>query len=159
MYVSASSWPYPAYTDPTRRLYSELGMVRTLALGKKPDYAKGKSLLRISLESIAQGLGHLRTGLAVRGGDHKQVGGEFLFQGEEGKGEEEEEKRVTWCHRMRTTRDHTESDVLRELLGIDAVGEKTNGEGKREDAGQGVAEEESSPQNGGSGITAPGVTA
>lgn len=30
-----------------------------------------------------------------------------------------EEKRVTWCHRMRNTRDHAEMEELRDVLGLD----------------------------------------
>ncbi|PVH70590.1 hypothetical protein DL98DRAFT_597695 [Cadophora sp. DSE1049] len=33
-----------------------------------------------------------------------------------------EEKRVTWCHRMRNTRDHAEIPELREVLGLDGEG-------------------------------------
>lgn len=33
-----------------------------------------------------------------------------------------EEKRVTWCHRMRTTRDHAEIPELMEVLGLDGNG-------------------------------------
>ena len=29
-----------------------------------------------------------------------------------------EEKRVTWCHRMKTTRDHVEMPELMEVLGL-----------------------------------------
>lgn len=36
--------------------------------------------------------------------------------------EEGEEKRVTWCHRMRTTRDHAEIPEIREVLGFEDVG-------------------------------------
>lgn len=45
----------------------------------------------------------------LSGGDFKQVGGEFLFQ----------EGKVTWCHRMRSTRDHAELPIVREQLGMD----------------------------------------
>lgn len=45
----------------------------------------------------------------LRGGDFRQVGGEFLF----------ENGKVTWCHRMRNTRDHAEIPDLRKHLGLD----------------------------------------
>lgn len=32
---------------------------------------------------------------------------------------EEEEKRVTWCHRMKTTRDHAEIEELMDVLGLE----------------------------------------
>ncbi len=34
-----------------------------------------------------------------------------------------EEKRVTWCHRMKSTRDHTEIPELMEVLGLDGQGQ------------------------------------
>lgn len=61
----------------------------------------------------------------------QQVGGEFLFESENREGEtpspaeenkelgDEVEERVTWCHRMRNTRDHAEIPELREVLGLD----------------------------------------
>jgi len=84
-----------------------------------------------------QGLKQLKGGKALQGGDSQQVGGEFLFEPvgevlsspltpaaspyEESK-QLGEEKRVTWCHRMKNTRDHAEIPELREILGLDGVG-------------------------------------
>ena len=45
----------------------------------------------------------------LSGGDFKQVGGEFLFQN----------GKVTWCHRMKNTRDHAEVPLVRQQLGLD----------------------------------------
>lgn len=152
MYADATGCPFPIYTDPTRKLFSELGMVRTLALGERPAYIR-KSLLRASLEGIVQGLRQIPRGLAMKSGDQKQIGGEFLFEpesvatpmaspvGEERPGDgvaseaykaegtkggvpddgaaDWEPKRVTWCHRMKTTRDHAEIPELMEVLGLD----------------------------------------
>ena len=80
----------------------------------------------------------------------QQVGGEFLFEPMEmatpihspledddakqlgmmnnGNGYlgRAEEKRVTWCHRMRSTRDHVEIPELREVLGLDGEGRGNN---------------------------------
>ncbi|AEO57000.1 hypothetical protein MYCTH_2302657 [Thermothelomyces thermophilus ATCC 42464] len=164
MYAEATGCPYPIYADPTRRLYAELGMIRTLALGpRRPAYMR-TGLLKSSLLSVAQGLKQVPKGLALKGGDTKQVGGEFLFEpvagagpdgvraaetaetpigieppaawaqagnGEgagqrsetslDGKGEPDSDgvdKVVTWCHRMRNTRDHAEIPVLMEVLGL-----------------------------------------
>ncbi|KAH6840743.1 AhpC/TSA antioxidant enzyme-domain-containing protein [Chaetomium sp. MPI-CAGE-AT-0009] len=165
MYADAAACPFPIYADPTRRLYAELGMVRTLALGPRPAYMK-THLLKSSALSVVQGLKQIGKGLAVKGGDMKQVGGEFLFEpvgreeggggrvvvattpvgveppkawaadgeGEksgrsetslDGKGEpdaEGEDKVVTWCHRMKNTRDHAEVPELMEVLGLDGDG-------------------------------------
>ena len=165
-YTAATGCPFPIYADPTAKLYSELGMVKTLALGSRPAYMK-KSLLKGSIESIIQGLKHIPTGLAFKAGDQRQIGGEFLFEPlnilspypitparehdkQLGNGsangaatddptatthdkptslhedEEEgqvEEKRITWCHRMKSTRDHAEVPELMEVLGLDGQGE------------------------------------
>lgn len=190
MYAEATGCPFPIYADPTRKLYQELGMIKTLALGQRPAYMS-KSLLKSSLDSIVQGVKQIRSGLAIRGGDQRQIGGEFLFEpvdirspdaspaqefdrrlrlddgrkGKEGvdatKTEDAqasekdaervagggaaskhsrttsvtdndndeieqphlvEEKKVTWCHRMRTTRDHAEIPELMEVLGLTGQG-------------------------------------
>ncbi|KAL2023776.1 hypothetical protein VTK56DRAFT_1043 [Thermocarpiscus australiensis] len=186
MYAAATGCPFPIYADPARRLYAELGMVRTLALGAtRPAYAR-RSLVAASARSVLQGLRQIPAGLALRGGDMKQVGGEFLFEpvgvaaaggdgagagaggggGDavgvtspvggpppwaeversldeaaraaararsetslDGKGEEDEgeDKVVTWCHRMRTTRDHTEVPELMEVLGLEGHGRPSGG--------------------------------
>lgn len=145
-------------------------MVKTLALGSRPAYMS-KSLLKSSLDSIVQGVKQIKNGLAIKGGDQRQIGGEFLFEPVDIRspqasptqefdrklrmsdyaGEEEktaaaakkhsrttsttdndndeveephlvEEKKVTWCHRMRTTRDHAEIPELMEILGLDGQG-------------------------------------
>lgn len=152
MYAQATGCPFPIYADPTRKIYDELGMIRTLALGARPAYTT-QSLLKSSVASIFQGLKQIKAGLATKGGDARQIGGEFLFEpfdiqspvgtpwaelekkmghrtsdtsldgkqtGEEFEGAEE--KHVTWCHRMRTTRDHAEIPEIMEVLGLDGQG-------------------------------------
>ncbi|KAI8962872.1 AhpC/TSA antioxidant enzyme-domain-containing protein [Daldinia sp. FL1419] len=150
-YIQETGCPFPVYADPTRRLYTELGMVRTLALGSRPAYMQGKSLAHTVVTGVVQGLKQVKSGLVTKMGDQKQVGGEFLFEPanltldtpvttprseedkqlqfpeeSENKDEHEcpkiEEKRVTWCHRMRTTRDHAEIPELMEVLGLDGTG-------------------------------------
>ena len=71
------------------------------------------SLPTLVLRSIYQGLAAGKN--AIKGGDFKQVGGEFLFEG----------GKVVWAHRMRNTRDHAEVDVLRGVL----VGHDESNEG------------------------------
>lgn len=120
MYAEAAACAYPVYADPSRRLYDELGMVSTLALGSQPAYMKHTSLWASSLRSIAQGLRQLPRGLVHKAGNQRQVGGEFLFQnpgaagGDGGGGGGA--VAVTWCHRMKTTRDHAEMDELQAVL-------------------------------------------
>ncbi|KAL6874186.1 AhpC/TSA antioxidant enzyme domain-containing protein [Trichoderma longibrachiatum] len=151
MYAKETGCPFPIYTDPTRQLFDALGMVKTLTMGAKPAYTK-KSTSKGIFDSIVQGLRQVPKGLALKSGDHRQVGGEFLFEPlhistplstpreeqhpqfgtldkpEAGKGkvdeERAEEKKITWCHRMKTTRDHAEMPELLEVLGLDGIIEK-----------------------------------
>jgi AhpC/TSA antioxidant enzyme len=130
MYQEVTNCPFPIYADPSQKLYSELGMTRTLTLGERPEYIR-KSLLRGIVEGFVQGLKQVKGGLATKAGDFKQVGGEFLFEPVGGVAEsplvtpiseDGEEKQITWCHRMRKTRDHAEIPELREVLGLDGAG-------------------------------------
>jgi hypothetical protein len=152
MYMAETNCPFPIYTDPTRRLFDTLGMVKTLALGERPAYMK-KSLMKSVVSSVFQGLKQVKSGLVTKAGDQRQVGGEFLFEpldlatpvstpegeiertiggelanlnGEARDSDDEygrEQKRVTWCHRMRSTRDHAEIPELMEILGLDGQGQ------------------------------------
>ncbi|KAI0002761.1 AhpC/TSA antioxidant enzyme-domain-containing protein [Xylariaceae sp. FL0662B] len=152
-YVQETGCPFPVYADPTRRLYAELGMVRTLAMGTRPAYLQDKTLAHTVVSGVVQGLKQVKSGLVTKMGDQRQVGGEFLFEpstlsldtpvttpqseverklGEPINHEDDkpndhprervEEKCVTWCHRMRTTRDHVEIPELMEVLGLDGNG-------------------------------------
>ncbi|KAK7975651.1 hypothetical protein PG989_014114 [Apiospora arundinis] len=148
-YISETNCPYPVYADPTKVLYNELGMVRTLAMGSRPAYMQNKSVAQTVMSGIVQGLKQVKSGLVLKMGDQRQVGGEFLFEpaslsldspiptpsdeektidldektGPNGAVDERaEEKKVTWCHRMRTTRDHVEIPELMEVLGLDSEG-------------------------------------
>jgi AhpC/TSA antioxidant enzyme len=148
MYTAQTGCPFPIYADPTKKLYNALGMLRTLNLGSRPEYQR-RALGSLMLNSFVQSLKQLPFGKTFQGGDYQQVGGEFMFEpasgemytpitspeeedkqlgGEAKKGVEGmlesgyvEEKRVTWCHRMRNTRDHAEMEEVREVLGLDAV--------------------------------------
>ncbi|KAJ4370083.1 hypothetical protein N0V86_008818 [Didymella sp. IMI 355093] len=106
MYTEATGCPFPIYAEPTRRIYDYLGMTRTYDLGSKPAYMQTNVLIN-SVQSIFQGLSTGRK--ALKGGDFKQVGGEFLFENGE----------CTWVHRMKTTRGHAEVSDVRNLLGLD----------------------------------------
>ena len=106
MYTQETGCPFPIYADPTRKLYHLLGMTSTLNLGKTPAYMQ-RSLLSMAVKSFIQELKSGRNMLS--GGDFRQVGGEFLFQN----------GKVTWCCRMRNTRDHAEIPVVRQQLGLD----------------------------------------
>jgi len=113
-------------------------------MGDRPEYQRRGTLLGM-VQSIGQGFKALTKGTALKAGDLQQVGGEFLFepidlatpmsspQEEQnrqlggngfagGLGVDGEEKHITWCHRMKNTRDHAEIPELREVLGLDGEG-------------------------------------
>ncbi|CAK7204548.1 hypothetical protein SEUCBS139899_007306 [Sporothrix eucalyptigena] len=115
LYLEASSCAYPVYADPTRRLYDELGMVSTLALGSAPGYMKHTNIWSSSWKSFIQSVKQIPKGMALKGGNQRQVGGEFLF---ENKGDGSDVP-VTWCHRMKNTRDHAEIEDVQDLLGLE----------------------------------------
>lgn len=125
MYVETTKWPFDIYTDPSASLFRELGMTKTLALGKKPGYIKKGFFVNV-LHSVGQALRSIPEGLALKSGDQRQVGGEFLFEpldkASTATEVEGEEKKLTWCHRMRTTRDHAEIPELMEVLGLEGGG-------------------------------------
>jgi hypothetical protein len=106
-YTKETECPFPIYADPTKKIYDLLGMTRTLSLGNKaPEYMQ-TSVVVNAVKSIFQ---ELRAGRnLLKGGDFYQVGGEFIF----------ENGKVTWCHRMRNTRDHAEIPELQAALEID----------------------------------------
>lgn len=106
-YIKETNCPFPIYADPTKKLYHLLGMTRTLNMGSKAPEYMHDSVVVNAVKSIFQ---ELRAGRnMLKGGDIYQVGGEFLF----------EDGKVTWCHRMRNTRDHAEVSELRAVLGLD----------------------------------------
>ncbi|KAH8808094.1 AhpC/TSA antioxidant enzyme-domain-containing protein [Xylogone sp. PMI_703] len=153
MYIDETSCPYPIYTDPSQKLYDALGMLRTLNLGHRPEYQRRGTMAGV-WESVVQGLKVIKAGMALAPGDMHQVGGELLFEPLEREqkrqddritndnNEEEdssyddevEEKVVTWCHRMKNTRDHAELPELREVLGLDGYGIPGNNEKRWERA-------------------------
>lgn len=96
----------PIYADPSRKLYDAFNLISNLsAVGKRPEY-QTSGLLSLVSRSIVQGV---RAGSgAFKGGDYSQIGGEFLFQ----------DGKVTWCHRMANTRDHTDIPALKKILGV-----------------------------------------
>lgn len=154
MYAEASQCPYPIFTDPQRSLFKALGMTQTLQPGEQPAYMR-TNMLTSSLRSVWQGIKQIPKGLVFKSGEMRQVGGEFLFepldittpisektvppleQAINGNAAEEqagEAKRVTWCHRMRTTRDHSEIPELMEVLGLDGQGKPIKDEKRWEQA-------------------------
>ncbi|KAK8180653.1 AhpC/TSA antioxidant enzyme-domain-containing protein, partial [Phyllosticta citribraziliensis] len=106
-YAQTTGCPFPIFADPTTRLYAQLGMQRSLSLGhKKPDYLNRTSVVQTTVAGIYQSIKSGRG--ALQGGDIRQIGGEVLF----------EDEQVTWIHRMKNTRDHSEIQELRRVLGL-----------------------------------------
>ncbi|CAI4215280.1 unnamed protein product [Parascedosporium putredinis] len=81
---------------------------------QRPQYTR-KHMASTVVTGVLQGLKQVKSGLATKAGDQRQVGGEFLFEpaeitspiptpNEEKKENEysSEEKSITWCHRMKT---------------------------------------------------------
>lgn len=90
-----------------------------------------KGMIYSMAKGFVQGLKQIKTGLAMKAGDLHQVGGEFLFEpvGDMTASpmvtpiqENGAEKKITWCHRMRNTRDHAEIPEIREVLGFNGAG-------------------------------------
>ena len=72
-YVKEVESKYPIYAEPSQKLYNVLGMNKTLAAGKKPQYMSFGILGGI-MKGISNGL---KAGFSARkGGDITQVGGE-----------------------------------------------------------------------------------
>jgi hypothetical protein len=131
-YRAATACPFRLLTDPTGAAYDALRLSRSLAPGSRPEDLR-QSLAGTVVSGVAMGLAMGRD--AVRSGDHDRIGGEFLFRKEAGSGE----WKVVWAHRMRTTRDHAEIAVLREVLGLeDAEGQGAEDRTRR--AGDGWAQ-------------------
>ncbi|KAI4114305.1 MAG: hypothetical protein LQ345_004889 [Seirophora villosa] len=109
MYARETECPYPIYADPSKKLYAQLGMIRTLELGPRSpqymQYSLPSAIVRAIYQNLKAGRG------AFKGGDYWQVGGEFLL----------EDGQVSWCHRMRNTRDHTEIPEIRRQVGLDGA--------------------------------------
>ena len=136
-YTELTSCPYPIYADPTKRLFDVLGMQRSLSLGwSAPDYIQ-HTLAAGMMKSIVQGMKRIPAGDVTKAGDLSQNGGEYLFEteGADTKGKKQELRngstgnaglkvKVTFCHRMRNTRDHTEMPQLVRLLGSSEADER-----------------------------------
>lgn len=115
-YIQATKCAYPIYTDPTGQIYNALHMTSTLDLGPRaPDYNK-QGVFVTSVKSALQVFAWKGGRQVNRGGSWTQVGGEFLFQRIKNQDLGMEDWSVGYCHRMRNTRDHMETDQMRRLL-------------------------------------------
>lgn len=91
------------FADPELELYHALGVTkRSLELGDGGSHHKesfAKNLFSSVGEIVKSGSG------ALKGGDFKQLGGEFVWS---------KEGEVVFAHRMRHTKDHSELSALEE---------------------------------------------
>ncbi|KAL9049081.1 MAG: hypothetical protein Q9162_007396 [Coniocarpon cinnabarinum] len=105
-YAAKSNCTFPIYADPSRRLYDLLGMDTSFDRGsRRPDY-QTTTFSAIVIKSLLQGITAGRQ--ALKGGNFAQMGGEFLF----------ENNQVVWCYKMKNTRDHTEIEDLKGIMGV-----------------------------------------
>ncbi|RPA93887.1 hypothetical protein L873DRAFT_1830542 [Choiromyces venosus 120613-1] len=102
-YMAETGCIFPIYTEPTGRLYTLLGMVKSLKLGEKPEYIQQSTISSIFTSFISA----LKWG-GRKGGDYQQNGGEWMW----------ENGKLVWCHRMKNTRDHSEVKDLKKVLGV-----------------------------------------
>ncbi|KAJ5309408.1 ATP-dependent DNA helicase mph1 [Penicillium atrosanguineum] len=109
-YTKETGCPFPIYADPTRKLYADLDLITSYALGERPEYFR-MGMVRLVADSLAQSLRHVSNGLITKAGDSSQNGGEFLFESTG-----EDDKQVTWCHRMTNTRDHSSIPAVARVL-------------------------------------------
>ncbi|KAF4867837.1 Thioredoxin-like protein AAED1 [Colletotrichum siamense] len=113
-YAEKTKCRFPIFTDPTGRLFDMLEMAKTTAVGARTRYSPDRWLWH-----FVNGLWNIVTQFSklLLAGNPMRVGGEFVFEpGQAG-------KVVTWCHRMRNHRDHTEVDELFAVLGIPTPGD------------------------------------
>ncbi|EYB32892.1 hypothetical protein FG05_03781 [Fusarium graminearum] len=115
MYRLDTGWQYPIYTDPSEKLYSTLGMIKTWKEGPPNNYMPWTTTWAVYW-SIKTGIWRFMQGYPLFScGAPNLQGGEFLFEGEG------DDKKVTWCHRMRYSRDHADTGEITEVLGLDKV--------------------------------------
>lgn len=115
MYRQETGWQYPIYTDPSEKLYSTLGMIKTWKEGPANKYMPHSTTWAVYW-SIKTAIWRWMQGYPVfTSGAPNLQGGEFLFEGDG------ENKSVKWCHRMRNSRDHADSDEITEVLGLNRV--------------------------------------
>lgn len=103
---SVNNPPFTFYADPQLRLYHALGVTRrNLALGDPSKDKIGSHHKGSFTQNLFSSVGEiLKSGTqALKGGDFKQLGGEFVW---------DKEGKPVLAHRMRHTRDHSEVSSL-----------------------------------------------
>ncbi|KAF4977782.1 hypothetical protein FZEAL_5748 [Fusarium zealandicum] len=151
MYINETKCRFPVYTDPTRSLFDALGMSKTLQMGAKPAYMRKsmtRSIVASIVQGVKQlptgnvlKMGDQRqvggeflfephdlfTPVTTPRTEMARPTGAFeepqdqAQQNASGENHGQEEKRVTWCHRMKSTRDHAEIPEIMDVLGLDVA--------------------------------------
>ncbi|KDN44136.1 hypothetical protein K437DRAFT_257178 [Tilletiaria anomala UBC 951] len=105
--------PFPIYASTDANLFTAYGVTRhTLAKGTKQDAApevRGINMFSIVLKSLKETLGSGRG--ILNGGSYSRLGADFII---------DKDDKPIFAHRMRSTRDHTASERLAELAGLEA---------------------------------------
>ncbi|KAJ4329325.1 hypothetical protein N0V84_000220 [Fusarium piperis] len=110
MYVENTGCKHPVYVEPTGKLFDGLGMIQTWVEGPARGYASESTTWHF-FQSASKLVRGLLAGYPVtKIGKPNQQGGEFMFEGGE------EERMVTWCHRMRASRDHTPTEKMLKVV-------------------------------------------
>jgi hypothetical protein len=97
---------FPLYSDPSRKLYTKLGMTSNLDVGVKPPSYVKKGVAEALTTGVKNAV--ISGKHIIDGGNPSQNGGEMLFANGE----------LVWFKRMRHTQDHTEVAELKEVLGL-----------------------------------------
>lgn len=100
--------PFQFYADPDLNLYHALGVTKkTLDLGDSSTLGSHhkQGFAQTLLSSVAQ---TFKSGsLALKGGDIKQLGGEFVW---------DKDGKPVFAHRMKHTRDHSEVSAIEQAI-------------------------------------------
>lgn len=116
-YTEKTGCKFPVYTDPSVKLYDDLGMVRQMPGSKQATWAK-HTFWQYFMAGFPQIWAHRSDGLWTKPGDGRQMGGELLFEVKEGA--PAGEKRLTWFNRMQQSPDHIAPEDLAKSLGVNA---------------------------------------
>ncbi|KAM5442304.1 hypothetical protein MferCBS31731_002679 [Microsporum ferrugineum] len=118
-YRKTTNCPFTIYAEPTGKLVKLFGMKRNLIVGKDAPTFSERTGWSLTWQGIKLGLSRIFKGDAFKAGNPMQNGGEILFEFEQPpNGRGILAVRATWCHIMKTTRDHAPINVIQRALGV-----------------------------------------
>lgn len=103
-YAEDTDCLFPIYANFDRSLYKGFGMGNAISMGPRRDWQAAPTT-QIVRNSFFQAVGRITD--IFQSGNYMQVGGEVIYQN----------GIVVFCHRMLSTRDHTEIENVGELIG------------------------------------------